>query len=183
MCPLTSRYRIRIDGLNHGADSITYTTSFSWDSTQSGSFKIVSWNGYIGLNYGCAVTENFREFRSVNKNYCCIPFTKEVGWSFDIFFIVNLTICWKNSRVAVDLRHHDAQVTSLFCLVIGCIIGCRTVEMACCTNPTMHQSHIPHCTIWNRNVHMCAHFCYKMVQHGILYLMHLGSVRCVNWPW
>ena len=47
------------------------------------------------------------------------------------------------------------------------------------------QSHIPQCTFCNRNVHMCAHFCYKMVhfvthahllQNGAFWDM--GLVHC-----
>ena len=35
------------------------------------------------------------------------------------------------------------------------------------TTPHCTQFHISQCTIWNRNVHMWAHFCYKMVHCGI----------------
>ena len=47
------------------------------------------------------------------------------------------------------------------------------------TCPTMHQSHnAPYC---NRNVHMRAHFCYKMVHRGIFFWCIAGFVRWVYW--
>ena len=55
--------------------------------------------------------------------------------------------------------------------------------------PTMHQSHIPQCTspishnvpFCNRNVHMCAHFCYKMVHCGIFVWCIVGFARWDYW--
>ena len=35
----------------------------------------------------------------------------------------------------------------------------------------------------NRNVHMCAHFCYKMMHCGIFVSCILGFVRCVYWAY
>ena len=43
----------------------------------------------------------------------------------------------------------------------------------------MHHSHIPQCPMCNKNVHMCEHFCYKMVHCGILVKCIMG---CVRWP-
>ena len=50
-------------------------------------------------------------------------------------------------------------------------------------------SQIPECicaishnaTFCNRNVHMCAHFCYKMVHYGIFVWCIVGFVRWVYW--
>ena len=36
----------------------------------------------------------------------------EVMWSFDVSSVVTLISCWTNSRVAGNLRLHDAHVTS-----------------------------------------------------------------------
>ena len=47
------------------------------------------------------------------------------------------------------------------------------------TNPTMHQADIAQCTICNRNVHTCAHFCYSMVHCGIWDWRIVGFVQQV----
>ena len=52
-------------------------------------------------------------------------------------------------------------------------------------------SQIPECicaisqnaTFCDRNVHMCAHFCYKMVHCGICVWCILGFVRWLYWSW
>ena len=47
------------------------------------------------------------------------------------------------------------------------------------TNPTMHQTNYPHIAPFcNRNVHTCAHFCYKIVQCGIW-----GWCILTLWDW
>ena len=46
------------------------------------------------------------------------------------------------------------------------------VKIPLCTSPLSHIA--PFC---NRNVHMCAHFCYKMVQCGIFVWCTVGFVR------
>ena len=45
-----------------------------------------------------------------------------------------------------------------------------------CTNPISHNA--PLC---NKNVHICAHFCYKMVHCGIFVQCIVGFVRWVSW--
>ena len=53
----------------------------------------------------------------------------------------------------------------------------------------MHQSHVPQCTslishnapFCNRNVHMCAHFCCKIVHCGMFIWCIMGFVRWVYW--
>ena len=45
-----------------------------------------------------------------------------------------------------------------------------------CTSPISHNA--PFC---NRNVHTCAHFCYKMVHCGIFVSCIVGFVRWVHW--
>ena len=50
----------------------------------------------------------------------------------------------------------------------------------CCTNPTMHQSYFPHnIPFCSRNVHSCAHFCYKMVHCETCFGCIMGFVRRV----
>ena len=49
----------------------------------------------------------------------------------------------------------------------------------CCTNPTMHQCHIPLCTIFVTDVHVCAHFWFKMVRCGMFVWCIVGLVRWV----
>ena len=44
----------------------------------------------------------------------------------------------------------------------------RSLQYYCFMHPMMHQSQIAQCTIFNRNVLLCAHFCYKMVHCGIV---------------
>ena len=56
------------------------------------------------------------------------------------------------------------------------------------TNPTMRLTNIPQCAIFNRNVHICAHFGYKMVYCGIWDSCIMGFVRQVRpgtncWEW
>ena len=47
-------------------------------------------------------------------------------------------------------------------------------------NPTMHQFHIPGCTICNRNMYMCSHVWNKMVHYGIYVWCIMGFVRWVD---
>ena len=42
----------------------------------------------------------------------------------------------------------------------------------------LHRSHSA--TFCNRNVHMCAHFCYKMVHYGIFVKYIVGFVRWIH---
>ena len=66
------------------------------------------------------------------------------------------------------------------------------MQQTCCIIPIMHQSCIPQYTIFNRNKHISAHFCYKMVfcvcrfllQNGVLWdicLMHCGICEMGLW--
>ena len=64
------------------------------------------------------------------------------------------TVIWKQS---ICDKHHQTHIT----------------------NPTMHQADIPQCTICNRNVHTCAHFCYSMVHCGIWDWRIVGFVQQV----
>ena len=46
-----------------------------------------------------------------------------------------------------------------------------------CTSPISHNA-----SFCNRNVHMCAHFCYKIVHCGIFVWCTVGFVRWFYWP-
>ena len=54
-----------------------------------------------------------------------------------------------------------------------------TMNIPILINSTMHWTNIPQCTFCNRNVHTCAHFCYKMVHCGIQEWCMVGSVQLV----
>ena len=46
-------------------------------------------------------------------------------------------------------------------------------------NPTMPYTNIPQCTIFNLNVLMCAHSCYRIVYCGIFVKYIVGFVGCL----
>ena len=50
--------------------------------------------------------------------------------------------------------------------------GISIAQISKCTSPISHNA--PFC---NRNVHMCAHFCYKIVHYGIFVQCIVGFVR------
>ena len=54
-----------------------------------------------------------------------------------------------------------------------------THQQTCSTNPTMHQPFFHNAPFCNRNVHICAHFCYKMVDCRIFAWCIVGFVRWV----
>ena len=86
--------------------------------------------------------------------------------------------------ILVTLSFHwvTTELSLLFFRGVSLTLVTVTIllQWTCPTNPTMHQSNIPQCTICNRNVHLCAHFCYKMVHCGIYAWCIVGFVRWVN---
>ena len=64
------------------------------------------------------------------------------------------------------------------CIILNWIMHCndgpiRTVaQIPQCTSPIIHNT-----SICNRNVHMCAHFCYKMVHYGTFIWYIMGIAR------
>ena len=57
----------------------------------------------------------------------------------------------------------------------GLIFVVRLCNPISLTNPTMHQKKSHNASFCSRNVHPCAHFCYKMVFCGIWgWLVHCG---------
>ena len=85
---------------------------------------------------------------------------------------------WANNRNAGDLRRHRVHydVTVMLerhvCTILE-MVGQKWAPTCDCdisnrpvANPTMHLSHILQCTFSKQKcVHICAHFCYKMVNY------------------
>ena len=61
------------------------------------------------------------------------------------------------------------------------IVNRSVAQIPQCTSPISHNA--PFC---NRTVHMCAHFCYKIVHYGMFAYCIMGFVRwvyCGEIPW
>ena len=87
-------------------------------------------------------------------------------------------IMFSNLFILVDI--YTVFVLFPWCYIGYCVILYRVIRRIPCihwqfANPTKHRSHIPQCTsplshnaqFCNNNVHMCAHFCYKIAHCGI----------------
>ena len=87
---------------------------------------------------------------------------KLVLWAHNLNFVKNTVLPLRENR-------HSGQVRTLH---LCCYMSiCQLTHL---TNPTMHHTNIPQCTIWNRNVNTCAHFCYKMLHCGKWHRCILG---------
>ena len=74
--------------------------------------------------------------------------------------LTKLSLCWRERGV----RPMDWHLSSVWLWVRLRGGRLRTRYKIHLTNPTMHWAYIYHnAPFCNRNVHMCAHFCYKMV--------------------
>ena len=90
--------------------------------------------------------------------------------------------------IAVFHGHFGVEIEFVFwwtglCVWVKGILALYTshyrpvAQIPQCTSPLSHNA--PFC---HRNVHMCAHFCYKMVHRGTLAWCIVGYMRWVYWP-
>ena len=97
-----------------------------------------------------------------------------IAWTRCIFTVPTCFTMWFESYTQIMIWHILCALAPVYPFIFFRITSPTSGQWYNRSSPTIHQTNIPQWLFCNRNVHSCAHFCYKVVQYGIW-------DRCIVW--
>ena len=93
-----------------------------------------------------------------------------------------------SQRMANDRFLWDTRFGTWFChiwwlkiIIPGCSVQSSELPVSTCSKDCSYKIQQSHNALCNRNGHICAHICYKVVHYGIRDQCIMGFMRMVYW--